>query len=529
MGKNLALPQTTLCALFLTMLAAFAPAQVPAHAALLTPTGAMDSPVIAQQGDDVHVFGFDGNDLVHAASFDGGRTWPITQQVIDSFSHNDFLGALAIEPGVVMIAAQDLQTGPRLWRSTDRGATWAAPTQLDSTAPTPWSLVGASVVLTANGSSVCAIWNMNSATDNVAARCSFDGGATWQAVQALANAPTEFARAPLTSRNGDVIDVLWTRQSAAPARQRSTDGGATWLASPATLPTAATLVAAGNGTDLFSLSPLTNVVSHDAGQSWQPLLVPGLFALEHVAVEGDLVAIVGRADASLAPTYVVNVSTDGGLSWQQNPLSLPSPVFFGTELFVQDGVVFLRFFSHPSLDLVVSRDQGASWQLVDGPMDVGFAVDASRTVHLTADPAAPTDLYVFVGAGSTTPGPGTPGTGGRVPQLATTALPLRGAQTSLRVTDAVGGSLGAIAVSFAAPLPLPLGSATVWPTVSPLLFAFPTGGAPGQAGDGAFALPLTVPMSSAVIGASLTSQALVLDAGSPDGFAVSNALETWLR
>ena len=86
-----------------------------------------------------------------------------------------------------------------------------------------------------------------------------------------------------------------------------------------------------------------------------------------------------------------------------------------------------------------------------------------------------------------------------------------------------------LGVSFSAPVPVPLGSGTWWPSVAPILLGYVTSGAPGQSGAGSFAQPLVVPVAPALVGTSFSSQAIVFDAASVDGFTVSNALQTWLR
>jgi dihydroorotate dehydrogenase len=62
-----------------------------------------------------------------------------------------------------------------------------------------------------------------------------------------------------------------------------------------------------------------------------------------------------------------------------------------------------------------------------------------------------------------------------------------------------------------------------------VLVGFAASGASGMPGAGSFGLPLVVPIAPALVGQRLTAQALGLDAGTADGFTLTNAVEVWLR
>ena len=106
---------------------------------------------------------------------------------------------------------------------------------------------------------------------------------------------------------------------------------------------------------------------------------------------------------------------------------------------------------------------------------------------------------------------------------------MRGEATTLQVDAAVGGSFGALGISFAPPTQVVFAGAIVHLATLDVLVSFATGGAPGQPGTGSFGLPLAVPASPPLIGASLVAQALVIDGSSAGGFAATNAIELWLR
>lgn len=56
-----------------------------------------------------------------------------------------------------------------------------------------------------------------------------------------------------------------------------------------------------------------------------------------------------------------------------------------------------------------------------------------------------------------------------------------------------------------------------------------TSGPAGAAGVGGYSIPLGVPSLPALSGLTLASQALVFDPGVADGFALTAAVETWIR
>ena len=516
---------------------AAAQAQIPAHATWLHPTQAMiRQPMFVHDGDDVHAYGLGYGTILHARSRDGGRTWPLLEVPLGAYGadpSNNAIAAAAAGPGTLLVLANDQNFGAVCWRSNDHGSTWSAVTPLFGV---PGMHGVGEVALLADGADVVAIWLRGSSGD-VRSRRSVDGGASWLPPQVL-DVATSFTSGNtlVGQRNGAILDLLWNRNGSGTVHQRSTDGGATWLAVPSVvhpggMPGGYTNTATSDGTNLLVLvGSSTSLRSTNGGASWSPLVVPGM-TFPRFAQEGALVVAVGSA-SSTPITYGVSISTDHGLTWSANPLLLPSPVPLSTEVKVAAGVAYVRFSPGDQLGLVVTRDAGASWQLVGGPVNGGVALGERRNVHvlLQGYPGTGTARYfAYAGLGSTVLGAATPGTAGLPPRLVADGLPFQGATTTLRVENALPGSVGAFAVSFAAPFAVPLGSATVWPTVTPIVLAFATGGTPGLAGSGGWSLPLVVPVASILVGASFVSQALVIDAANPDGFAVTNALETWLR
>ncbi len=524
------LPPWLACGL-LSPIMSFAVAQVPPHATLLNPTLATGYPIVVHDGDDVHAIASGSGTLLHARSRDGGRTWPLREVPLGPFA-TALSTTFAVDvagPGQLLAVGLDLFAGPTLWRSTDHGTTWASGMPLFAT---PTTGIGG-IALLANGPNVTVAW-LRSNVGELVCRTSTDGGATWLPINTLvAPGPNSSSDRLHAFRNGNTIDLLWNSFLDA-WHQRSTDGGATWLPAPALVPGGAVQVASSDGTNLLVATSSGIVRSSNGGATWVMHSIPGVPFPSAMAREGALLAVLGTTTQPSfgAITYAVRVSIDSGQAWVGNALTLPSPVNYNSQVLVEAGSVYVRFWPGDALNVVTSHNAGASWQLVLGPVSGGLSPGSDRNVHIvrgTNPSTLGTGYYAYAGIGSTTLGIATAGNGGITPRLRALGLPFQGTTTTLQVSGAVGGSAGGLAVSFAPPAPLPLGSAIVWPTTAPLLFVFATSGAVGAPGAGTFQLPVAIPLNPFLAGMSFTSQGLVLDGANPDGFVVSNALETWLR
>ncbi len=131
--------------------------------------------------------------------------------------------------------------------------------------------------------------------------------------------------------------------------------------------------------------------------------------------------------------------------------------------------------------------------------------------------------WAYVTTGHTVRGAGTPGTGGRVPQLAGHGLPRLGQTFALAVSGVLPATPAVLATSFAPPVAVPLGAATlvVGSPILPVLLVTDAAGAAN--------LGVTVPSSPAFAGLVLTSQTFVLDPGAQGGFCASEARRTWIE
>jgi hypothetical protein len=516
-------------------------AQVPAHATTLNPATLQGPPTLVQNGDFVHAFG-NGYHVMHARSADGGRTWPLREQWLGTFAATwtalDAALLADARPGRLLVLGSDSNLGPRLARSLDDGTTWS-----------PFVAVSAGVVpqapgmrpaLYVDGANVLVAWTNDRPNGRVFCNRSTDGGATWQPIDTRLDVGLPPSGTPiervLIAGAGPVVHVVW--QDGAIRRQRSLDGGQTWL--PAAggvtgvtgLSALAPYALVGDGTTLLLQVGWQLIRSADAGNTWALVTSHGIPTLEGVAMAGNLAVAAGR-DWFPSTTYLhfASASTDGGATWRA-PLALPAPGALAVHPhpFVDSGAVYVQW-EIPGWpgNVIRSTDGGASWHAIEGPLHTRFSPGPTRTIHVAQAHPGSGRYHAYVGVGSTRLGASTAGTGGAAPRLTTVGLPVRGGATTLRVENALGGAAGLLAASVAPPIAVPLGSGTVHLASLDVAVGFLATGPGGQPGAGTFALPVAVPADPALVGASFVAQAVVLDPGAVAGFAVANAIELWLR
>lgn len=523
------------------------PAQVPAHATTLNPTTDQFRPTLLQVGDTVHAFALGNATVFHAQSNDGGRTWPLREQALGAFATSaifapdNALGvAVAAHAGQLLVASPDITLGPRATRSLDGGATWSTPVGLASAVVV--ALDTMRTCLVADGANVVVAWNNNRPNGRVFCNRSTDFGATWQAADTLLDVGfVPFSPAIqqlLVHGAGPTVHVLW--HDGAVRRQRSNDGGTTWLPAVGSLTGAAAFATqplarvAGNGAVLFLLVGGDLLRSTDAGDTWTHVQNHGIPYVMDVAIQGNLAVVAGRTPPLYNTDFFANVSTDGGATWQPVPFLIGGPnVQVRAHNFVDSGVVYV-YWEVIGFSGVVMRsdDQGATWQLIEGPVQAeGFSPGNERTVHIakTTSPPLIVRYHAYAGIGSTLLGSGSAGSASIVPSLATNGLPVQGRSTLVQVGDTVGGAPGGLGFSFASPAAVPFLGATVYLGTLDVLVGFVAAGSPGLPGAGSFGLPLAIPAAPTLVGTSLVVQAMVLDTGVPTRFALSNAIELWLR
>ncbi|MBL8751822.1 MAG: hypothetical protein JNK15_00870, partial [Planctomycetes bacterium] len=395
-----------------------------------------------------------------------------------------------------------------------------------------------------DGATCVAVWTNDRPTGRVWTNRSLDGGTTWQATDTRLDLgvtlPTSVAVGPIDVLGaGATVHAFWSQGWT--HYQRSLDGGATWLAQAQTLPAAGGMPlqhlvdTALAGSIVFAVDDQGQMVrSGDGGTTWAHVTNTGVAKVHEVAIDGNQVVVAGWNGQTTNAVFLVTTSLDGGLTWQNAPLALPSPsTVVLMHAIARSGQLFVHI-EVPGYagDAIRSVDGGNSWHLISGPVGGGFDVGERRTIHVANEPIAFPQLpqfHVYVGMGSSVRGSATPGSGGAAPNLTSVGLPVRGASTTLQVSAALGGMPGLLGLSFAPPATVPLGSATIHLSSLDVAIAFLATGAVGNPAAGTFALPIAVPPGTSLVGASLVAQALVLDGAAVDGFTVTNALELWLR
>lgn len=526
------------CVASVLVAAACLPGQIPAHAVVLNPSPSEFEPLLTQDGDTIHACGIrpDGiyGGFVHySRSRDGGRTWPVREvplgyspEVLDLDADGDLV--------VVLVHSQFF--GPHVITSSDGGTTWALPVRVSLNAVI--NAAGSARVHVAD-STVNVIWTERRAAGGMIwANRSTDGGVTFRPIDRRLDVGTTVhpassgARSLVVVAEGALLHALWVHDAITGPQtlhQTSSDGGQSWRPQPNVVTTGSMQAGGGDGNLLFVSrgSPLPDLRSTDGGASWSPVTVPGMLGWASVAVDGQNVLVTRGGGSFPSQTLLLSVSQDGGATWLPTPYVIVTSRLFVSRAHVLDDVllVHVEFFDNqnPLGSVILSDDGGVSWRLLTDEAGYGLWPAKDRLMVTTVVNLGSTVTWSYVLAGHTTLGNGTPGTSGLVPRLDGAGLPALGRTFSYEVSDALGGSPGAVFASFAPAAPTPLGSATlhVQPPVVPLTFTT------GPAGDAI--LQVAVPTSTAFAGLTLTGQAFVIDPAAVDGFTATRALETWIR
>jgi hypothetical protein len=495
-----------------------------------------------QVGDVVHAFSFGGPTVFHARSTDGGRTWPLREQSLGTFFTNTQQATeqrvqVVAQPDKLLVASHDMTLGPRVVRSFDGGTTWFVSPPLATTVVPQSDTLRTRVH--SNGDELVVVWTNVRPNGRVFCNRSTDFGATWQGTDTLLEvgfvAPAPDVQYLLVHGGGPLVHVVWWDGTV--RRQRSTDGGITWLPAVGGLTGAAAFATqvplrlVGDGTTLLLRVGTELVRSTGAGTTWSHVTSHGIPFVLDVAMQGNLAVVAGRGPLPNT-VYMVNVSTDGGATWQPIPLQSGAPNTNVTACAsVDSGAVFVQWEvpGYPG-SVFHSADAGASWQLIDGPVQAGFEPGPVRALHTASITSSlPIRYFAYAGIGSTLLGVGTPGTGGVSPRLSTNGLPVRGRTSMVQGDSLLGGAPCGLGISFQSPTALPFAGGMAHLASLDVLLPYVASGGAGQAGAGSFTQPLAIPNVASLVGAELVLQGIAIDASANAGLSLTNALELWLR
>jgi len=278
--------------------------------------------------------------IVAAASFDGGQTWQRVPVPLTTCAGGQFLIAgdvwLSFAPDGILygIAVSENALSsllPEVLKSTDGGLHWAASVPPGSSNVDPPADHPSVTADPTNASLVYAIWNGTKSPHSSAAVFSrtTDGGSTWEPPRAIVETPSQsfiqFSQI-FVLPNGTLVDLyeFYVQQPNGPITQttlqllRSTDHGQSW----------STPINAVTMTPLYNPDGTTHVVDPETGQLVKDPTNPS-FAVD--MRNGNLYAVWedGRFSNFQYNDIALSMSADGGASWSapirvnQTPLNIP--------------------------------------------------------------------------------------------------------------------------------------------------------------------------------------------------------------
>jgi photosystem II stability/assembly factor-like uncharacterized protein len=235
---------------------------------------------------------------------------------------------------------------------------------------------------------------------------SADGGASWQAcTNAVSGWPGGRVRDLIVTGTQGRYGLLTAGDDGLMA---SRDGGRTWRREDDGFPQASRvrrLALAGDalwaGVEGTAREP-SSLYRRTRAEGWRPATPPGVAIghFESLSVEGERVLFTARARWMPAERKMREggawASVDGGRTWRK--------VFddrFCTAALVSRGEMFISLADHPFHDESVgggvlwSRDEGATWRVLDGPGLQNWNVTA-----LARNPFAPEEIWLGTGGNS---------------------------------------------------------------------------------------------------------------------------------
>jgi photosystem II stability/assembly factor-like uncharacterized protein len=326
-----------------------------------------------------------GRTVWKTASF--GAAWI---PLIRGLFAGDF-ASLTVDPGnsaTLWAVGTPLTETPRgLWRSADRGATWAAA-----------GFNAADVdALTIAGTA----HNLFVDVLGQGLLRSTDGGQHWQPVL-----PTENARALVSVPQApDTLYVLTTTTPGGSVLDKSQDGGTTWTSQP--LAVGIFTVAASSPTTFYANGTTSGVVgpagddsvqrSTDGGATWTTILrVTGgtVTSIGTDPVDPQRIVVAhGQLDADSLVTTELLFTADGGATWQVGNLPVAASSQDAAVLnLLPDPLTPHGFLAGTASGAFASADGGATWT----PLGAGLPRIVTR---LSLDPSSPGTVYAATQGG----------------------------------------------------------------------------------------------------------------------------------
>ncbi|MEM7205754.1 MAG: sialidase family protein [Planctomycetota bacterium] len=519
-------------------------------------------------------------------SRDGGRTWEASVRLNPTAIAGTDAGSPRIHSAGSTVDAvwSDNRNGADdvfFRRSQDGGSTWGAERRVNAGAPGASLSIAPDIAV--SGNTVHVAWGEVGRFGLVGVRAnrSRDGGATWWPSDVDVSMATTLEEGPFAMATDRVIGLAWTGAfyETEVYFNRSVDGGLNWMPQDACLSCGAGtgraygLNVLADGNAFYAVWCRDGAVffnrSLDAGATWLgrrriDLGTGGLRAgSPAVAVSGTAVFVgFATSNGQNVGEVRINRSLDQGTSWLSSTVRVDAasqPILaHHVTIAARAADVFVAWEqSDPSSapprlrDIFYNRstDGGLTWRSPAVQLDEDATgtwdssgpsiVAAERGLHAvwqedrtgTAEPWVTFigDLYHTIALGAQHYGVGSSGSGGVVPRLDITGLPLTGASFALDVTAARGNAPAVFAVgigpSSQAAAPFAGGTLFVEPAIAlPVVL----GGAAGVAGAGTGQRVFPVPDRPSLRGINLNAQGVVVDPGAPQGLALTEALEIWI-
>lgn len=367
-------------------------------------------PQIAADGNALYVTWYDRRngetDVFVRRSLDRGGSWVGTDRRLDTDppgAAGSNVPRIAAAQGRVFVVWEDQRAGLsqiRFNRSLDRGGQWlAADRRLDGALPADGSSL--EVDVTAQGAHVYVVWqdNRNGAWDVYFNR-SLDAGDTWLAadVRLDTDGPGESDSVlPRIAARGDEVWVVWQdeRDGEPDIRlNRSVDAGATWLEGDVRLDTDAPGDAASLRPRIGASADVVAVIWQDARDGAYDIRANAssdggltFFAEDRrvdtdapgaddstrceLAVRGASVYAVWEDERFGLPDVLLNVSADGGATWNASESRVNASPPGATraiqpQVALSDGHVFVTWADdrQGAFDVLLgtSDDEGVSWR-----------------------------------------------------------------------------------------------------------------------------------------------------------------------